>query len=81
MFDVTFPDIGSTNYIIQITPEDCGGNCPDNGGSGYDDPTVGYIASTISSTGFRIRAGDNDNGTTNLDLADLGFMFTIIRLP
>jgi hypothetical protein len=81
IFDVSFPNIGTDNYIIQLTPEDCGGNCPDNGNFGYDDPTVGYIASTISNTGFRIRAGDNDNGSFNLDLADIGFMFTVIKLP
>ncbi|MDF1698442.1 MAG: hypothetical protein P1U56_21505, partial [Saprospiraceae bacterium] len=81
LFDITFPDIGSDNYIIQLTPEDCGGNCPDNGNSGYDDPTVSYIASTISSTGFRVRAGDSDNGNNTLDLADIGFMYSVIQLP
>jgi len=80
LFDITFPNIGSSNYIIQITPEDCGGDCPDNGDSGYDDPTVSYIGSTITPTGFRIRAGDNDNGINNLDLADLGFMYSVIQL-
>ncbi|MEM9549506.1 MAG: hypothetical protein AAGA77_26285, partial [Bacteroidota bacterium] len=81
LFDISFPNIGSDNYIIQLTVEDCGGNCPDNGNSGYDDPTIGYIASTISPTGFRVRAGDNDNGAGNLDLADIGFMYTVIQLP
>jgi len=72
-------DIGTTNYIIQITPEDCGGNCPDNGNTSYDDPTIGYY--DVDTDGFRVRAGDNDNGANSLDLADLGFMFTVIKLP
>ena len=81
LFDISFPNIGSDNYIIQLTPEDCGGNCPDNGGAGYDDPTVAYIGSSITSTGFRVRAGDSDNGINNLDLADIGFMYSVIQLP
>ena len=81
IFDISFPNIGSENYIIQLTAEDCGGDCPDNGSLSYDAPSVYYIGESISPTGFRIRAGDSDNGLDTLDLADIGFMFSVIQLP
>jgi len=79
IFDISFPDIGSDNYIIQLTPEYCGGDCPETESMSHEAPIVSYIGATISSTGFRVRAGDTYDG--GLELADVGFMFTVLKLP
>ncbi len=79
-YQVTFSSaLSDTNYIIQLTVLDCGGDCPGNGGSDYDDPGITYYDQANS--GFKVNIGDSDNGATQKDDIDIEFMFTIIVLP
>ena len=80
IFEINFiNDIGTSNYIIQLSVENCNGDCPDNGSNRHDAPSIVY--SNVTSTGFTVTTGDNDNGASNVALADLGFMFSVIKLP
>ena len=79
-YEVTFTTpLANSNYIIQVSTLDCGGDCPGNGGSDYDDPGITYYSQ--SATGFRVNIGDSDNGANQKDDIDLEFMFTVIVLP
>ncbi|WP_394975692.1 hypothetical protein, partial [uncultured Croceitalea sp.] len=79
-YQITFTNaLANTNYIIQLTILDCGGNCPPSGGSNYDDPGISYYDQ--QTTGFKVNIGDSDNGTTAKDDIDLEFMFTVTVLP
>jgi len=79
-YQITFSNaLANTNYIIQLTILDCGGNCPPSGGSNYDDPGISYYDQ--QTTGFKVNIGDSDNGTTAKDDIDLEFMFTVTVLP
>uniref|UniRef100_UPI0019D52E9E beta strand repeat-containing protein n=1 Tax=Croceivirga lutea TaxID=1775167 RepID=UPI0019D52E9E len=79
-YNINFSNaLGNTNYIIQLTVLDCGGNCPPAGGSNYDDPGISYYGQT--GAGFNVNIGDSDNGATPKDDIDLEFMFTVIVLP
>ncbi|PQJ15554.1 hypothetical protein, partial [Aureicoccus marinus] len=79
-YEVTFGTaLANGNYIIQVSILDCGGDCPGNGGTNYDDPGITYYSQ--SSTGFRVNIGDSDNGGNAKDDIDLEFMFTVIVLP
>ncbi|MDT0540850.1 hypothetical protein RM542_13470, partial [Croceitalea sp. P059] len=79
-YQVTFSAAAANvNYIIQLVTFDCGGDCPGNTGSDYDDPGITYYDQLAS--GFKINIGDSDNGATQKDDIDLEFMFTVIVLP
>ena len=79
-YEVTFGTaLSNANYIIQLSTLDCGGDCPGNGTTNYDDPGITYYSQ--SATGFRVNIGDSDNGGTQKDDIDLEFMFTVIVLP
>lgn len=75
-FDTALPD---ANYIIQLTILDCGGDCPGNTGTEYDDPGITYYSQ--DEFGFSVNIGDSDNGGNEKDDIDLDFMFTVIILP
>ncbi|PQJ19718.1 hypothetical protein [Tenacibaculum sp. SG-28] len=76
-YEITFTNaMDDMNYIIQLTVKDCGGNCPGNSNSNYDDPGITYYDQT--ETGFKVNIGDSDNGTNQKDDIDLEFMFTVI---
>ncbi len=75
-FDTALPD---ANYIIQLTILDCGGDCPGNTGTDYDDPGITYYSQ--DEFGFSVNIGDSDNGGNEKDDIDLDFMFTVIILP
>ncbi|WP_165872291.1 hypothetical protein, partial [Tenacibaculum sp. M341] len=79
-YQVTFTTaLTNTNYIIQLTIPDCGGNCPGNTNANYDDPGITYYDQTVN--GFKVNIKDSDNGTSQGDDIDLDFMFTVIKLP
>ncbi|WP_435263335.1 hypothetical protein [Tenacibaculum sp. nBUS_03] len=76
-YQVTFTTaMNDANYIIQLAIKDCGGNCPGNTNSNYDDPGITYHNQTAN--GFRVNIGDSDNGTNQKDDIDLEFMLTVI---
>jgi len=72
-------DLTNTNYIIQLSIADCGGDCPGNTTQNYDDPGITYYGQAVG--GFYVNIGDSDNGTGQRDDIDLEFMFTVIVLP
>ena len=79
-YQITFSSaLANTNYIIQLTIPDCGGNCPGNTSANFDDPGITYYDQQTS--GFKVNIGDSDNGTTQKDDIDLDFMFTVIVIP
>ncbi|TYP69897.1 beta strand repeat-containing protein, partial [Aquimarina intermedia] len=76
-YQITFTSaMPDAHYIIQLSILDCGGDCPGNSTSNYDDPGISYYAQTT--TGFRVNIGDSDNGTNQKDDIDLEFMFTVL---
>ncbi|CAM1357724.1 hypothetical protein THALO_70180 [Tenacibaculum halocynthiae] len=76
-YQVTFTTaMSDANYIIQLAIKDCGGNCPGNSNTNYDDPGITYYNQTAS--GFRVNIGDSDNGGNQKDDIDLEFMFSVI---
>ncbi|MFL1896995.1 beta strand repeat-containing protein, partial [Aquimarina sp. 2-A2] len=76
-YQITFASaMPDAHYIIQLSILDCGGDCPGNSTSNYDDPGISYYAQTT--TGFRVNIGDSDNGTNQKDDIDLEFMFTVL---
>ncbi len=73
-YQITFDTARPTsNYIVNLTNIDCGGNC---GGNTYDDPGITYYNRTT--TGFNVNIGDSDNGTTAKVDIDLEFSFTVV---
>jgi len=75
-FDTALPD---TEYIIQVSVLDCGGDCPGNTTENYDNPGITYYDQQPE--GFKVNIGDSDNGANPKDDIDLEFMFTVITLP
>lgn len=75
-FDTSLPD---TEYIIQVSVLDCGGDCPGNTTENYDNPGITYYDQQPE--GFKVNIGDSDNGANPKDDIDLEFMFTVITLP
>uniref|UniRef100_UPI00056924CC hypothetical protein n=1 Tax=Maribacter antarcticus TaxID=505250 RepID=UPI00056924CC len=71
--------LANANYIIQLSILDCGGDCPGNTTTNYDDAGITYYSQTT--TGFSVNIGDSDNGGTPKDDIDLEFMFTVIVIP
>jgi hypothetical protein len=73
IFTIPLPD---DKYIIQLTMQDCGGQCK-RGGRTYDDPGITYYDQT--NRGFKVNIGDNDNDEISRADFDSEFMFTVIR--
>ena len=71
--------MANTNYVIQLTLLDCGGDCPGNTTTRYDDPGITYYDQTVN--GFKVNTGDSDNGGSPKDDIDIEFMFTTTTMP
>ena len=65
-------DLGTEEYVIQLTVTDLQG-------AGNDDPDISYYAQT--SSGFSVNIGDNDNGAGDRTDVNSEFMFNVICLP
>ncbi|MFV0248816.1 MAG: hypothetical protein ACK5H1_07640, partial [Tenacibaculum sp.] len=78
-YQITFSEsLPDSNYIIQLTVQDCGGNCSSDteNNNNYDAPGITYYDQQTS--GFKVNIGDSDNGAIEKDDVDLEFMFTVI---
>ncbi len=72
-YQITFDnDLGTTDYVIQLT-------VTDRQGAGNDDPNISYYQQETS--GFRVNVGDNDNGSSPRVDFDSEFMFSVICIP
>lgn len=78
-YQITFDQALTTDYVIQVSVLDCGGDCPGNTSDSYDSPGITYYDQLP--TGFKVNIGDGDNGASPKDDIDIEFMFTIIVLP
>lgn len=78
-YQITFNQPLTTDYVIQISVLDCGGDCPGNTSDFYDSPGITYYDQLP--TGFKVNIGDGDNGASPKDDIDIEFMFTTIVLP
>ena len=78
-YQITFDQALATDYVIQVSVLDCGGDCPGNTSDFYDSPGITYYDQLP--TGFKVNIGDGDNGASPKDDIDIEFMFTTIILP
>jgi len=78
-YQITFVQPVVSDYVIQVSVLDCGGDCPGNTSDTYDNPGITYYDQNLQ--GFKINIGDSDNGASAKDDIDIEFMFTTIVLP